>query len=83
MLHIVDEIENITDDCCSIAIHLKRSIEKNMQFDKADMDALQPYVDLVEQLLNFVNAHINRRFRPRKWHKRRRPKTKSIRSGKN
>lgn len=28
MLHIVDEVENITDDCCSIAIHLKRSIEK-------------------------------------------------------
>ena len=28
MLHIVDEIENITDDCRSIAIHLKRSIEK-------------------------------------------------------
>ena len=64
MLHIVDEIENITDDCCSIAIHLKRSIEKNMQFDKADMDALQPYVDLVEQLLNFVNAHINRPLSP-------------------
>ena len=64
MLHIVDEIENITDDCCSIAIHLKRSIEKNMQFDKADMDALQPYADLVEQLLNFVNAHINRPLSP-------------------
>ena len=64
MLHIVDEIENITDDCCSIAIHLKRSIEKNMQFNKADMDALQPYVDLVEQLLNFVNAHINRPLSP-------------------
>ena len=64
MLHIVDEIENITDDCCSIAIHLKRSIEKNMQFDKADMDALQPYVDLVERLLNFVNAHINRPLSP-------------------
>ena len=64
MLHIVDEIENITDDCRSIAIHLKRSIEKNMQFNKADMDALQPYVDLVEQLLNFVNAHINRPLSP-------------------
>ena len=64
MLHIVDEVENITDDCCSIAIHLKRSIEKNMQFNKADMDALQPYVDLVEQLLNFVNAHINRPLSP-------------------
>ena len=64
MLHIVDEIENITDDCRSIAIHLKRSIEKNMQFNKADMDALQPYVDLVERLLNFVNAHINRPLSP-------------------
>lgn len=64
MLHIVDEIENITDDCRSIAIHLKRSIEKNMQFNKVDMDALQPYVDLVEQLLNFVNAHINRPLSP-------------------
>lgn len=64
MLHIVDEIENITDDCYSAAIHLKRSIEKNMKFNKADMDALQPYVDLVEHLLNFVNAHINRPLSP-------------------
>lgn len=60
MLHIVDEIENITDDCYSTAIHLKRSIEKRMKFDKEDMDRLIPYVDLVEQLLNFVNANINR-----------------------
>ena len=60
MLHIVDEIENITDDCYSTAIHLKRSIEKRMKFEQKDMDRLHPYVDLVEQLLNFVNANINR-----------------------
>ena len=35
-----------------------------MKFNQADMDALQPYVDLVEHLLNFVNAHINRPLSP-------------------
>ena len=31
-----------------------------MKFEQKDMDRLHPYVDLVEQLLNFVNANINR-----------------------
>lgn len=64
MLHIVDEIENITDDCYSTAIHLKRSIEKRMKFDQKDMARLHPYTDLVEQLLTFVNENINRPLSP-------------------
>lgn len=60
MLHIVDEIENITDDCYSTAIHLKRSIEKRMKFDPQDMDRLHPYTNLVKQVLTFVNENINK-----------------------
>lgn len=59
MLHIVDEIENITDECWTLAIHLKRSIDKKMKFSKSDMEGLKPYIDLVQQLLNFVSKYIN------------------------
>ncbi len=59
MSRIIDEIEILTDQCFSLAVMLKKSIEKKMKFNKDDIDKLEPYVDLVQQLLDFVNAHLN------------------------
>ena len=60
MLHIVDALESMTDDCYSVAVLLKRSIEKNMIFAEEDMERFQPYVDLAHQFLEFIRENINK-----------------------
>ncbi len=60
MLQIVDDLEDMTDDCFSVALLLKRSVEKNMTFPQEDMDRLVPYVDLANQFLVFIRENINR-----------------------
>ncbi|MGL4982924.1 MAG: Na/Pi cotransporter family protein [Treponemataceae bacterium] len=61
MLHIVDEIENITDDTYKTAFLLKRSIEKKMLFSEEDTDQLIPYSSLVSDFISFIETHINTR----------------------
>ncbi len=58
MIKIIDEIETLTDQCYSLSLQLKRSIEKKMTFEKDDTDKIIPYVDLVQQLLDFASAHL-------------------------
>ncbi len=60
MLRIVDDLESITDECFSIGLLLKRSIEKNMSFTQEDMDRLEPYGELVQQFLSFIKKNINK-----------------------
>lgn len=64
MLQIVNDLENMTDDCYSVAVLLKRSIDKNMQFEKEDMDRLNPYIDLAHQFLDFICQNINQKLKP-------------------
>ncbi|MBO5137450.1 MAG: Na/Pi cotransporter family protein [Spirochaetaceae bacterium] len=59
MLHIVDELESMTDDCYSVGILLNRSIEKKMHFAKEDLERLEPYVTLVEKFVQFIRDNIN------------------------
>ena len=40
MLRIVDDLESMTDDCYSVALLLRRSIEKEMHFAKEDIERL-------------------------------------------
>ena len=60
MLHIVDDIENMTDDCYSVALLIKRSIEKDMTFEEKELERIGPYMDLVHICLDFVKANINK-----------------------
>lgn len=60
MLRIVDDLESITDECYSIALLLKRSIEKDMSFSQEDMERLEPYSELVQQFLDFIKKNINK-----------------------
>lgn len=60
MLRIVDDLESMTDDCYSVALLLKRSIEKNMTFAEEDMDRLHPYIDLAHRFLAFIRENINK-----------------------
>ncbi len=59
MSRIIDEIEVLTDQCFSLSVLLKKSIDKKMKFVKDDIDKIEPYVDLVQTLLDFVNSHLN------------------------
>ncbi len=57
---IVDDLEEMTDDCYNVALLLKKSVEKNMSFPQDDMDRLDPYLDLARQSMVFVSSNINK-----------------------
>lgn len=59
MLRVVDEIENMTDDCYSIALLIKKSFTHEMVFPQEDLDRLDPYMDLVQHFLEFIKENIN------------------------
>lgn len=60
MQQIIAELELMTDDCLSVALFLKRSIVKNMNFPKEDTENLIPYVELARQFLQFIRININK-----------------------
>ena len=60
MLRIVDDLESMTDDCYSVALLLRRSIEKEMHFAKEDIERLYPYIDLAHRFLSFIKENINK-----------------------
>ena len=59
MLRIVDDLENMTDDCYTMGLLLQRSIEKEMIFAEEDMVRLHPYIDLARRFLDFIRVNIN------------------------
>ncbi|MCI1209261.1 MAG: Na/Pi cotransporter family protein [Treponema sp.] len=59
MIQIVDNLESMTDDCFSVTMLLKKSIEKKMLFPQEDFDRLIPYVDLAREFLQFIQKNIN------------------------
>lgn len=60
MLRIVDDLESLTDDCYSVAVLIKRSVEKKMEFAQEDLERLDPYMDLVQHFLEFIKENINK-----------------------
>ncbi|MDR1786377.1 MAG: Na/Pi cotransporter family protein [Spirochaetaceae bacterium] len=64
MLRIVTDLEEMTDECMSVAILLQKSVEKNMAFNPEDIDSLIPYSDLAQDFLNFISENINKRLSP-------------------
>ena len=59
MGRIIDEIEVLTDHSFTLALQLKKSIEKEMVFETEDTDKILPYFGLVQQLLDFASSHLN------------------------
>lgn len=60
MIQVTDELEGMSDDCFSVGVLLKRSVEKKMKFLQEDMDRLIPYVELARQFLQFIRRNINK-----------------------
>ncbi|MDR1306321.1 MAG: Na/Pi cotransporter family protein [Treponema sp.] len=60
LLRIISDLEDMTDDCCSAALLLERSIKKKLYFKDKEMEALAPYTRLVEDFLAFVREQLGR-----------------------
>ncbi|MDR2484765.1 MAG: Na/Pi cotransporter family protein [Treponema sp.] len=58
LLRILVNLEEMTDDCYGIGLILERSVKKNLIFKHKEMDALTPYLDLVESFLNLVREQL-------------------------
>jgi len=60
LLHIVADLEDMTDSCYALGLILQRSRQKKLAFDKKDREALAPYILLVRDFLGFVKGHVDR-----------------------
>jgi phosphate:Na+ symporter len=60
-LRIIADLEDLTDDCYSVSLILERSVKKNLIFKEKEMEALAPYVGLVEEFLEFVGKQLGNR----------------------
>ena len=53
------DLEEMTDECFNMAMMLKKSSDKQMEFKEKDMERLVPYFDLAMQSVDFIAENIN------------------------
>ncbi|QQO10411.1 Na/Pi cotransporter family protein [Breznakiella homolactica] len=58
LLRIIADLEDMTDDCFSVSLLLERSVRKELHFKSKEMEALLPYIGLVEEFLSFVQEQL-------------------------
>jgi phosphate:Na+ symporter len=58
LIRIIADLEDMTDDCIGICMLLDRSVRKNRIFKQTEMEALSPYMAMVEEFLSFVGDHL-------------------------
>jgi phosphate:Na+ symporter len=58
LLSIIVDLENMTNDCYSVSLLLERSVKKDLLFKHKEMEALIPYMGLVEASLRLVQVHL-------------------------
>jgi phosphate:Na+ symporter len=58
LLRIVGGLEDMTDDCYSAGLILERSVRKKQLFKHKELNALTPYVALVEEFFEFLQKHL-------------------------
>ncbi|MDR1868454.1 MAG: Na/Pi cotransporter family protein [Treponema sp.] len=60
LLRVITDLEDMTDDCCSMSYQLENGVKKGQIFGKKEMDALAPYLKLVEDFLKLVQENLGR-----------------------
>jgi phosphate:Na+ symporter len=60
LLRIIGDLEDMADDCYSVSLLLERSVKKDHIFRGKEMDALSPYVGLVEEFLSLLGEQLGR-----------------------
>jgi phosphate:Na+ symporter len=58
LMRLIVDLEEMTDVCYNVIMLLERSIKKEHIFKTKEMDALIPYVGMVEEFLAFVQVHL-------------------------
>jgi len=58
LFRIIADLEDMTDSCYSISLLLERSVRKHRVFKQTELDALNPYMGIVEEFLAFVHDHL-------------------------
>jgi phosphate:Na+ symporter len=61
LMRIIADLEDMTDDCYSISLMLERSVKKDLMFKNKEMEALVPYIGLVEQFLSFARENLGKK----------------------
>jgi phosphate:Na+ symporter len=61
LLRVISDLEEISDDCCSLSFILENGVSENLIIKKKEMDALVPYLNQVENFLNLVKDNLGRR----------------------
>ena len=60
MMLISEELESMADGCLSIAVQIRKTVEKNMPFRPKDLERLIPYFELSRQLLQFIYKNVSK-----------------------
>jgi len=61
LLRIVVDLEDMTDECYRVSLFLEKSVRKDRVFKAEEMDALIPYVTLVEDFVVLVQNYLGRK----------------------
>ncbi len=61
MTQITGEVEAMSDECYTMSLLLKRSVEKELHFPEEDMKLLVPYLADAKELVFFIHANVNRK----------------------
>ena len=64
LLRVISDIENMTDDCCSMSYLLEDGVKKGRIFKQKEMEALFPYLKLVNDFLSLVHKNLGRKLSP-------------------
>ena len=60
LLHVISDLEEMTDGCCSLSFILESGIKEERVIKKKEMVALSPYLKKVEDFLNLVMENLGR-----------------------
>ncbi|MCL2008327.1 MAG: Na/Pi cotransporter family protein [Treponema sp.] len=58
LLRVVGHIEEMSDACYIISLHLEKSVRKNRIFSQKEMENLIPYLNLVQEFLELVHEQL-------------------------
>jgi phosphate:Na+ symporter len=61
LLRVISSLEEMTDDCCSLSFLLENGVKEDRVIKEKEMNALVPYLNLVEKFLNLVKDALGHR----------------------
>jgi phosphate:Na+ symporter len=58
LLRVIANLEDMADNCCGLALLLERSVRKDRIFKGKEMEALVPYINMMNEFLSLVGTHL-------------------------